>query len=315
MKTIIITGCDSGFGRLLVDSLVRENKENKIIQEDDGEEIKRYNIIALCRDDTTITNFAEVDDVVAIKCDLSRPEIFQPAWGTIFNNAVSQGVYCLVNNAGVNDAFAFDIASSDEIERELYINYLNAIKITKMCIPSMKDVAEKGKGSFPGVHPRIIFVTSWTGLRAGAPMMGPYSATKAALVSAARSMYSELKPFGIYVSNIMPGFHITGMLENSPSRVSEMFSKKDEITRKEYGEDYPQKFDTNLRKRLAVISGDANTVVKKLVSVIKTDKPAKLYKVGWDAHLMTLLPRWIVEGLNDSLRWFSGMTGKYVTIP
>lgn len=281
MKNIVISGCDTGFGRMLLDKLTTD---------------PIYRIVALCRDADTVRSYSKMENVVPIRIDLANDIIFDVEGLRLFDIILQEGIYCIINNAGVNDAFSFDLATSEEIARELNINYMGAIRLTKMCIPYMKKLSPEA------MLPKIIFVTSWTGVRPGSPMMGPYSATKAALISAAVSLRQELAPFGIKVINVMPGFHNTQMLDASPKRVIQMMSTRDEQIRKDYGEDFPERFEKNLKNKLTKISADPNKVVKKLVKIIETDYPNNTYKIGWDARLFTMMPTALVTYLFNILR-------------
>jgi len=65
----------------------------------------------------------------------------------------------------------------------------------------------------PTTKRRIINVASVAGLL-GAPSMGAYCASKAAVMALSEAMYAELRTAGVHVTVVAPGFFHTGLLES-----------------------------------------------------------------------------------------------------
>lgn len=107
---------------------------------------------------------------------------------------VASDVEILINNAGAL-AFASILEGSlADIERDMKVNYLGTLKVTRAFVPV---IAAQGGGA-------IASISSVVGL---APMagVGGYSASKAALSSAIAAMRTELKPKNIAVYGVFPG--------------------------------------------------------------------------------------------------------------
>ncbi len=105
------------------------------------------------------------------------------------------GVDVLVNNAGVSYRSVIEHITPDEHRRQLEINYLGPMALAALALPCMR---RKRAG-------RIIQVSSASGFMA-MPTMGLYTASKFALEGATEALYYEVRPFGIKVSLVLPGF-------------------------------------------------------------------------------------------------------------
>lgn len=106
----------------------------------------------------------------------------------------------LVNNAGYALAGAAEEASVEEARAQFETNFFGAVRVVNAVLPAMR---ERGAG-------KIINIGSLAGLTA-IPFSAFYSATKFALEGYSEALSYELKPFGIAVTIIEPGFVRTGM--------------------------------------------------------------------------------------------------------
>ena len=104
----------------------------------------------------------------------------------------------LVNNAGVPGRATFVSASPDTVERVLETNYLGGVWCTQAFMPGLRAAARAG-----GAH--VVNVVSVAGTIAFAPA-GPYAAAKHAQLAFSRSLAATLRPEGIQVHTILPGF-------------------------------------------------------------------------------------------------------------
>ena len=115
----------------------------------------------------------------------------------------------LVNNAGFGISGSVEDTSEDAARKIFDVNYFGTLFATQAVVPVMR---ENGGGT-------IINMSS-----AGAPLSLPfqsfYSATKSAVSSMTEALRTELKPFGIKVSAILPGdvrTDFTANREKNPS--------------------------------------------------------------------------------------------------
>ncbi len=106
----------------------------------------------------------------------------------------------LIANAGVGDpvkATKFDV---DRVELLYRVNVLGAIYAIGAVLPEMLDRR----------FGHIVGISSLAGYR-GFPYSSTYCATKAALRVQLEGLRVELRPFGIYVTTVSPGFIRTPM--------------------------------------------------------------------------------------------------------
>jgi NAD(P)-dependent dehydrogenase (short-subunit alcohol dehydrogenase family) len=110
----------------------------------------------------------------------------------------------IVNNAGLMQFKALEELSGDDWLRILNVDLLGAFYFTKQAFLRMKP-----GGSIVNVSSIHAVETS--------PMVAPYAAAKAALLSLTRSGSMEGKPKGIRVNAILPGAVDTPMLWENPN--------------------------------------------------------------------------------------------------
>ena len=101
----------------------------------------------------------------------------------------------LVNNAGLSGGGRFDRVSVDKIIETTRVNYLGLVLCTRLFLPMM---LEQGSG-------HVVNVASLAG-RYATPGASVYTATKHAVVAFSEALYYELKPKGIVVTSVNPGF-------------------------------------------------------------------------------------------------------------
>jgi NAD(P)-dependent dehydrogenase (short-subunit alcohol dehydrogenase family) len=98
----------------------------------------------------------------------------------------------LVNNAGVSGRGNYLDLPPERIEELIRINYLGSV----WCLLALLPALEAGAPS------HLVNVVSV----AGTVAIGPYSASKHAQLAFSRSMARELRPRGIHVHTVSPGF-------------------------------------------------------------------------------------------------------------
>lgn len=113
------------------------------------------------------------------------------------------GIDIMFANAGITKYFNLEDMEVSDIDDILNINLRGALLCAKLSIPALK----KRKGG------SILFCSSVLST-IGFPGCVAYSATKAGLIGAARTLANELGEFNIRVNVVSPGTINTPMLEN-----------------------------------------------------------------------------------------------------
>ncbi len=107
-------------------------------------------------------------------------------------------VALLVNNAGVPGRGTFVSTSPETIERVIETNYLGGVWCTRAFMPGLRAAVATGSA-------HVVNVVSVAGTIAFAPA-GPYAAAKHAQLAFSRSLTATLRPEGIQVHTLLPGF-------------------------------------------------------------------------------------------------------------
>ncbi|MFO0958523.1 MAG: SDR family NAD(P)-dependent oxidoreductase [Isosphaeraceae bacterium] len=107
----------------------------------------------------------------------------------------------LIASAGVAERNPADDFSGDRLARIFAVNVLGAAYAFQAVLPSM---IERGQG-------RIVGISSLAGFRAAMPGHSAYAASKAALSTLLEGLRLELRPRGVGVTAVHPGFVDTPM--------------------------------------------------------------------------------------------------------
>ena len=124
-------------------------------------------------------------------CDVADREAVERAAQAIRERHPAVGL--LVNNAGIGGRVAgFLEAPAERIEELIRINYLGSVWCLRAFAPALEAAA-------PAWVVNVVSV-------AGTVALGPYSASKHAQLAFSRSTSAELRPLGIRVLTVNPGF-------------------------------------------------------------------------------------------------------------
>lgn len=102
----------------------------------------------------------------------------------------------LVNNAGICAAGEIGAAPLEDFEQVLKVNLLGTLIGCHTMVPWLKETA-------PGGH--VVNIASIAGVLS-VPSMGAYNISKAGVVSLSETLYAELRPLGVGVTVVLPGF-------------------------------------------------------------------------------------------------------------
>lgn len=143
-----------------------------------------------------------VSDAMGVGCDVSDEAQVEAAVRTVVQHFGQLDV--VVNNAGLMTFKAIVDLNGDDWKRILNVDLLGAFFFTKQAFLNMPNGGA------------IVNVSSIHAVETE-PMVAPYAAAKAALLSLTRSAALEGKPRKIRVNAILPGAVDTPMLWNNPN--------------------------------------------------------------------------------------------------
>ncbi|MDO8846970.1 MAG: SDR family oxidoreductase [Coriobacteriia bacterium] len=177
MPSILITGVSSGLGQALA---LRAHAAG-------------WTVFGTVRDDTSAEANGLPADVSIYRLELRFPHAVNSfTQRFIADNGVPD---VLVNNAGYVVYAPVEEVSAETLRDIFQVNTFSAIELTGAMLPSMR---ERGSGT-------IVNVSSIGG-RFVFPFFTVYNATKHALEGFSEGLWHELKPFGVRVKIVEPGY-------------------------------------------------------------------------------------------------------------
>ena len=203
MATILVTGSSSGFGKLFVQSLLKDG----------------HKVIATMRNMETKNKASATElkklGAMTVEMDVTSDSSVDSAVESILRDA--GGIDIVVNNAGLG-VLGFQESFTTEDWKKLFdVNVFGVQRVNRAVLPLMR---EKKSGL-------LIHISSILG-RMVIPFYGPYNASKFALEAMADNYRIELSSFGIESVIVEPGGYGTAFSEN-------LMTPGDQARAKSYG--------------------------------------------------------------------------------
>jgi short-subunit dehydrogenase len=202
---IIITGASSGLGEALALYYSRQNNDLILIAR---REEKLTAVAQRCRD-----KGAEVETIVA---DVADFELMQ----NIGKKLTSEKIDRIILNAGISVGHFGGITPFEDFHRLFQTNFLSLHALLEPIIPKL---IEQKSGE-------IVFISSLASLLS-MPTSVAYSSSKRALNAYAEGLRYQLKPYGIDVMTILPGFIDSEMTQKNRFKMPFFLSTEQGIKR------------------------------------------------------------------------------------
>lgn len=272
---ILLTGCGSGLGLTLANVLYH---------------LGQYRVVLTAREkslDLLKEKFTESSRVLIreldVTCEHSRIALINEinkTWGA---------VDVLINNAGISYRTVVEHMSDQDEQIQMATNYLGPMGLIRLVLPRMR---KKGRG-------KIINISSVSGMLS-MPTMASYSASKHALEGASEALWHEMKPFGISVSLIQPGF----IHSNSFQNVYFSTGAKAAIESAGPYSDFYASMGPFIKSFMNKSLYGTEEVAHRIVEVIQMQNPPLRVPCTPDAHLFSLAKKFIPEKLLLQLLYF-----------
>jgi len=197
-KTAVITGSNRGIGLKMLETFSNNGANivacSRNINEDFLNQIqkikKKFN-----------------NNITPIKLDLENEESVKEAFNKI--NSLNLEIDVLINNAGTIHTALFQMTSSKKLKEIFQVNFFSQTIFTQYILKSMM---RRKNGS-------IVYISSSSAIDSNIGRSA-YSASKAALISQAKTLSKELGPLNIRVNTIAPGLTNTDMMkDNTPAEL------------------------------------------------------------------------------------------------
>lgn len=276
MKSILITGCSTGFGRVTAIHFAKLGWKvfGTVRKEADVESLRQ-----------------EHPNIVPLICDIVNESQVKTMAQTVAAQTPTLDV--LVNNAGTAFPAPIELLPPAELLAQLNLNVVAQVAVLQAVMPLLK----KAGGM-------IINVSSISG-RVTAPITGAYSASKFALEALSDALRIELAPFGVRVVVIEPGSSPTAIWETSRQRALGMLAEHSAVI-----SDYQKLLDA-AQARIAAVDKTgfrpelfAETVWK----IANSPNPKARYlvpsKLIWRVWLRKLMPdEWWDAMVRRAVKW------------
>lgn len=274
-KTIVITGCSSGFGRVSALELAKHG----------------WHVFATVRKETDqadlLTEAATLgckENLTPLLCDITQTEQVAALAQAVKEQLATNSLDALLNNAGTATGGPIELVSLDDMRALFEINIIAHVDVIQHFLPLLKEA----KGT-------IINVSSVSG-RIATPVTGVYAASKFALEAISDALRVELAPFGVRVVLIEPSSSPTNIWQTSIQRA---------LQQMESHRNGPYGPLLNLAERSAVHSSKQGfppqLFADTLVRIFDSYQPRPRYIVPRNAIIAVLMRRFLPDTLWDRL--------------
>ncbi|BCZ83024.1 short-chain dehydrogenase/reductase [Paraburkholderia terrae] len=247
VKTLLITGVSSGFGRALAEEALAAG--HRVIGTVRTEQAR--NAFEALAPGRSVSRVLDVTDFEAIGGVVAEIE------------ATVGPIDVLVNNAGYGHEGVMEESPLDEMRRQFDVNVFGAVAMMKAVIPGMR---KRRSG-------HILNITSMGG-HITMPGITYYCGSKFALEGISEALGKEVRALGIFVTAVAPGSFRTDWAGRSMIRTPRSIP------------DYDPLFDP-IRKAREEKSGkqlgDPVKAARAMLSVIDSDNPPAHLLLGSDA--------------------------------
>jgi len=194
-QTILVTGSNSGFGRLTVETLARQGyRVFAGMRAAAGKNVPAAEELrALAQREQLALHLVEID----VTDDASVEQAIKAIIGA------TDRLDVVVNNAGVSYSGPLEAFTLEQVQQQFATSVFSVLRVNRAVLPQMR---KQGSGL-------LLQIGSIAG-RLAFPFLGLYGATKFALEGLTESYRYELAPFGIDAAIIEPGTYPTTISAN-----------------------------------------------------------------------------------------------------
>jgi len=267
-KYVFITGCGSGFGR---ETAIRLDKMG-------------VHVLAACLTKQAAQDLKSMTSgkLKTFQMDVTDSQQIKDVFRQVKNLLPSgQGVWGLVNNAGIGTAGPIEWTPLEHMKHIADVNLWGMIDVTKTFLPLIK----KSQG-------RVVNMSSLAG-RLSPCFASAYCISKYGVEAFSDALRREMNPWGVLVSVIEPGAFQTAGIHKIADSMKQLWNNLSP----EMKEDYEDKRldgiamakEMKLKMEKAA-SPDTYKVVDAIVDCLTSQGPQTRYVVGLDAKLMVFIP-------------------------
>jgi len=261
-QVVIVTGASSGIGEATARRLVRAGA-NVVLS---ARRIDRLTALARELDASGINVLAVAGDVTS---ETDRQQLVAATLAKFGR------IDALVNNAGYGTRGALEMVPIDAIRKNFETNVFSLLALTQLVVPHLRA---HGSGC-------IVNIGSVAG-RIARPLSSIYDATKHALEAFTDGLRGEMKPFGVRVTLIRPGFIQTEFIAAADKASDEFMDNIGPYAR------FWQDTRDGVQK-LRRVAGVPDDIARLVEKALASDNPAPRYSGPFHAKIFLLL-KWLL---------------------
>jgi NAD(P)-dependent dehydrogenase (short-subunit alcohol dehydrogenase family) len=249
-KTWFVTGASKGLGLILVKKLLRDG----------------YTVAATSRNISELQKAISErnDNFLPLEVDLTDESSVEEAIGQTASYFGNLDV--IVNNAGYGLAGALEELTDAEARQNFEINVFGSLNVVRQAMPLLR----KQKSG------HIFNIASIGGFSGAFPGFGIYCATKFAVHGFSESLAAEVKPFGIHVTIVSPGYFRTSFLEASSLGVPQNPIQEYQNVREVQ--------DAHQNSINGIQQGDPEKAAREMIAAAGQEQPPLHLFLGQDAY-------------------------------
>jgi NAD(P)-dependent dehydrogenase (short-subunit alcohol dehydrogenase family) len=227
------------------------------------------------------------DRLVPISMDITDTAAIDAAVETVAAAAGETGLVGLVNNAGIAVVGPLEYLPLAELRRQLEVNVIGQIAVTQAFLPLLRTSTG-----------RIVNMGSMAG-KIAIPFEGAYCAAKFAMEGLTDALRMELRPWGISVSLVEPGFVVTPIFETSMTAMKAVTEKFPKQAHDLYGAALEAVREAADKQGSSGIP--ASEVAKAVAHALTAKRPKTRYAVGRGVKLGAILAKFLSDRTRDRL--------------
>jgi NAD(P)-dependent dehydrogenase (short-subunit alcohol dehydrogenase family) len=275
-KSVFITGATSGIGRAATLEFASRG----------------YEVFATYRSEADRHELEAMDGVHPLKMDVTVAADVERACTTVAERVGEDGLYALVNNAGITYAAPFEFADEERAREVMEVNVMAPYRLTQKLIPLLRAHSERNR-----VKARVVNVASWAGLMSS-PYIAFYNASKFAVIGLTESMFYDLRLLDIHAVLAIPGITKTPLLAKTTGDGTATLDAMPAEGRARYQELFDHFATMSAGTDASAMLASPEKVARKLYRIVDKPRPRFRNILALDASLvdrvMTRLP-WAVR--------------------
>jgi NAD(P)-dependent dehydrogenase (short-subunit alcohol dehydrogenase family) len=261
-QVVIVTGASSGIGEATARRLARGGAKVVIA----ARRQDRLDALALELDPTGAKVLAVTADITAEEDRWRLVESAQAKFGRID---------ALVNNAGYGTRGPLEVVPVGLVRKNYETNIFSLLALTQLVLPQMRA---RGSGC-------IVNIGSVAG-KIARPLSSVYDSTKHALEALTDGLRGEMKPFGVRVSLIRPGYILTDFIGTADAASADVIANAGA-----YAPFYLGYHEGT--QKLRAFAGRPDDIARLVERALASDNPAPRYNGPFHAKVFLVL-KWLL---------------------